>query len=559
MEQFGLRENGGFAGGDAGEKIGGRHAKINQRYLRPIWKANLRDPQKSKGPRQDIPLPTAGKLVFAPLFLLSSMSSIPPAGDVRDQHAETGSAAFQPDDAIDLRDLFVRVMRGLPQIIGLALLGLVLAAGGYLIVSPFQNVSTSTRVSFAYPGFEKGEYPDKSKFQADDIRSPDVIVEALRRRGLDTSPEFQGKVRAAVSVEGVIPPNIVKDRDRLRAAGQNPPVYIPDEYTLTLSVSRNFPLSGIQREQLVGEIVAVYRENFRRTFADIPLAFGDAFAVLKNADFPDYESVFDKEMRDIETYLTQKSTEAKLFRSTATNLTFSDLLRQAQLFSQIRLNETLGLIHQNGLSRNRKIALVKMNDALRVLTDAERRAMDEETVVKDLLTQAQNRDQNYVLGVKSQASQPRSSAPVIDQGVIDSLLANDSYGFLVRRALEAGLKVKQVQADKGLIVEQIENMKSFSKESISDQSTIVTEVLKSISVLETAYQDLVTSIKKTHADFSRQQFGDAIRISDTIKTYGLGVRPLLIPSVVGLFLGCAAGAGLSLLGVYIGSKRKLAA
>jgi len=487
------------------------------------------------------------------------MSSIPPAGDVRDQHAETGSAAFQPDDAIDLRDLFVRVMRGLPQIIGFALLGLVLAAGGYLIVSPFQNVSTSTRVSFAYPGFEKGEYPDKSKFQADDIRSPDVIVEALKRRGLDTSPEFQGKVRAAVSVEGVIPPNIVKDRDRLRAAGQNPPVYIPDEYTLTLSVSRNFPLSGIQREQLVGEIVAVYRENFRRTFADIPLAFGDAFAVLKNADFPDYESVFDKEMRDIETYLTQKSTEAKLFRSTATNLTFSDLLRQAQLFSQIRLNETLGLIHQNGLSRNRKIALVKMNDALRVLTDAERRAMDEETVVKDLLAQAQSRDQNYVLGVKSQASQPRSSAPVIDQGVIDSLLANDSYGFLVRRALEAGLKVKQVQADKGLIVEQIENMKSFSKESISDQSTIVTEVLKSISVLETAYQDLVTSIKKTHADFSRQQFGDAIRISDTIKTYGLGVRPLLIPSVVGLFLGCAAGAGLSLLGVYIGSKRKLAA
>jgi hypothetical protein len=487
------------------------------------------------------------------------MSSIPPAGDVRDQHAENGSAVFQPDDAIDLRDLFVRIMRGLPQIFGLALLGLVLTAGGFLVYSPFQTISTSTRVSFAYPGFDKGEYPDKSKFQADDLRSPDVIVEALKRRGLDTSPEFQSKVRAAISIEGVVPPNIVKDRDRLRAAGQNPPVYIPDEYTLTLSVPRNFPLSGIQREQLIGEIVSVYRENFRRTYADTPLTFGDAFAVLKNADYPDYESVFDKEMRDIETYLTQKSTEAKLFRSTTTNLTFSDLLRQAQLFSQIRLNETLGLIHQNGLSRNRKIALVKMNDALRVLTDAERRALDEEAVVKDLLTQAQGRDQNYVLGVKSQAAQPRTNAPVIDQGVIDSLLANDSYGFLVRKALEAGLKVKQVQADKGLIVEQIDNMKSFSKESLTDQSTVVTEVLKSISVLEAAYQDLVTSIKKTHADYSRQQFGDAVRVSDSIRTVGLGIRPLLVPSVVGLFLGCAAGAGLSLLGIYLGAKRKLAA
>ena len=483
------------------------------------------------------------------------MSSIPPAGDVRDQHAETGPAAFLPDDAIDLRDLFARLMRGIPQILGLALLGVVLVASGFLIYSPFQTISTSTRVSFAFPGFEKGEYPDKSKFQADDLRAPDIVVEALKRRGLDTSADFQSKVRAALSIEGIIPPNITKDRDRLRASGQIPPVYVPDEYSITLSVPRNFPLSGLQRQQLLSEIIGVYRENFRRTFGDIPLAFGNAFSILRNADFPDYESIFDKEIRAITTYLTDKSTEAKLFRSTTTNLTFSDLLRQTQLFSQIHLNETLGLIHQNGLSRNRKIALVKMNDALRLISDEERRALDEESVIKDLLAQAQNHDQNYVLGVKNQAAQPRTNTPVLDQGVIDSLLANDSYGFLVRRALTAGLKVKLVQADKGLLLEQIENMKSFSKGTIDDQSAIVTDVLKSVAVLETAYLELVNNIKKTHADYSRQEYGDAIRISDSILTVGLGIRPLLVPSAVGLFLGFAAGAGLSLLGIYLGAKR----
>jgi len=484
------------------------------------------------------------------------MSSIPPTGDVRDQHAGSGSPEqFPPDDAIDLRDLFARLMRGLPQILGLALLGLVLTTVGFLLYSPFQTISTSTRVSFAFPGFEKGEYPDKSKFQPDDLRAPDVVVEALKRRGLDTSSEFQSKVRAALSIEGIVPPNVIKDRDRLRAAGQTPAVYVPDEYTITLSVPRKFALSGSQRQQLLSEIVNVYRENFQRTFADTPLAFGNAFAILKEADFQDYESVFDKEIRAISSYLTEKSTEAKLFRSPTTNLTFSDLLRQTQLFSQIRLNETLGLIHQNGLSRNRKIALVKMNDALRLINDEERRALDEESVVKDLLTQSQSHDQSYVLGVKNQATQPRTNAPVLDQGVIDSLLANDSYSFLVRRALTAGLKVKQVQADKGLILEQIENLKSFSKENFADQSAIVTEVLKSAGTLEAAYQELVSSIKKTHADFSRQQFSDAIRVSDSILTAGLGVRPLLVPMVVGLFLGFAAGAGLSLLGVYVGAKR----
>jgi len=478
------------------------------------------------------------------------------SGEYREQHSETGEQ--MPDDAIDLRDLFARLMRGLPQILGLALLGLALATTGYLIYSPFETISTSTRVSFAFPGFEKSEYPDKSKFQAEDLRSPDVVVEALKRRGLDTSSEFQSKIRAALSIEGIIPPNIIKDRDRLRAAGQTPPVYVPDEYTITLSMPRKSSLNGVERQQLLGEIVNVYRENFRRTYADIPIAFGNAFTVLKDADYPDYESVFDKEIHAITTYLTQQTTEAKLFRSPTTNLTFSELLRQTQLFSQIHLNETLGLIHQNGLSRNRKIALVKMNDALRLLNDDERRALDGEMVVKDLLTQTQNRDQNYVLGVKSQATQPRTNAPVLDQGMLDSLLANDSYSFLVRRALEAGLKVKQVQADKSLILEQIENMKSFSKENLSDQSVIIAEVEKSTKTLEAAYEELISSIKKTHADFSRQQFGDAIRVSDSIRTVGTGIRPLMLPSVVGLFLGFAAGAGLSLLGVYIGRTKSVA-
>jgi len=475
------------------------------------------------------------------------------SGDNRDEHSTAGQ--YQPDDAIDLRDLFARVMRGLPQIMGLALIGLALAAVGYIIYSPFQSVSTSTRVAFTFPGFEKGEYPDKSKFQSDDLRAPDTVNEALKRCGLSTSADFQSKIRAALTIEGIIPPNITKDRDRLRAAGQTPPPYVPDEYTVSLTLARHFPLDRTHRQQLLGEIVNVYRENFRRTYADMPLAFGNAFAVLRNADFPDYESVFDKEMRSITTYLTDKSDIAKLFRSPTTNLSFSDLLKQTQLFSQIRLNETLGLIHQNGLSRNRKIALVKMTDALRFLNNDERRALDEEGVVQGLLTQVQSRDQNYVLGVKSQATQPRTSAPVLDQSIIDSLLANDSYGFLVRRALAAGLKVKQVQSDKAILMEQIENLKSFGKESLSDQSAIIDETLKSISDLEAAYNELVDSIKKTHADYSRQIFGDAISITAQTNTDS-AIKPILVPSIIGLFLGFAAGAGLSLLGVYIGRHKQ---
>jgi len=472
-------------------------------------------------------------------------------GDNRDHHHE--HQEFAPDDAIDLRDLFARLMRGLPQIIGLTLLGLALAGSGYLIYSPFQSVSTSTRVAFSYPGFEKGEYPDRSKFQADDLRTPEIVMEAMKRCNLEGSTQLESEIRAALSVEGIIPPNIVKDRDRLRAAGQTPPVYVPDEYTVSLTLPRKFPLDRNQHQRLIGEIVSVYRENFRRTYANTPLQFGKAFSVLRNADYPDYEMVFAKEMETITTYLKQKSIEAKLFRSYTTNLTFGELLSQTDLFARIRLNETLGLINQNGFANDKKMALVKMNDILRNLNDEERRALDEESVVKDLLTEVQKRDQNYVLGVKAQAAQSRGSSPVLDQGVIDSLLANDSYSFMVRRVLEASLKVKQVQASKAELLVKIENMKASGKEKLSDQASVAADLQKSVTALEANYNELIDNIKKTHTDFSRQSFGDAIRISDAIMNTSM-IKPVLMPSIVGAFLGFALGTGLSLLGIVIGRK-----
>lgn len=473
-------------------------------------------------------------------------------------------ASQNTDDTINLAELLARLRRGLFVTAGLAFLGLVVASLISLVFNEMQPVATSTRVVFSFPGFERGEYPDKSKFQPDDLRAPAVVAEAIRRQGLDTSSDFQSKIRGAVSIEGIVPPNIIKERDRLRASGQIPPAYVPDEYTVDLSLPRRSALSDQQRNALLNEIVAVYRENFNRTHANVPLAFGSAFTTLRNADFPEYQLILDKEIESITAYLEQlisasglsaqamKATEgASSFRSAMTNMSFKDLLEQTQLFAQIRLNETLGLIHQNGLSKDRSTAIVKMDYYLRVLENQERRAVEEEKVVTGLLAQTQERAQNYVLGVKSQATQPKNESPILDQGLIDSLLANDAYNFLVRRALDSGLKVKQIQAEKARLLELRENMSSFISKNVGDQAQLLIRVGESLKNLETAYNDLVKSIRDTYADFSRQQYGDSVRLSDRVRTPGM-IKSMAVAGMVGGFLGLVLGAGLSLLGVYFG-------
>ncbi len=463
------------------------------------------------------------------------------------------------EDSIDIRELFQRLGRGLAQTAGLALLGVVIAAIGYLVISPYRPVSTSTRVNFAFDGFERGEYPDHSKFQADDLRSSEIIAVALRKLNLDTSDAFQGQIRGALNVEGLISAEVVKQRDRLRSAGQIPPPYTPDEYVITLTLPRKFPLSVAQRERLLSEIVSAFQERFQRTYARLPVDFGNVRDALQGADFPDYVILLESEVKNISEYLTQQTEKAKSFRSSSTNLSFPDLTKQVDLFKQIQLDDVLGLIRMNSLTRNKQKALMKMDYTILTLKDQERLALEEEKVAREYLDKTEARAQNYVVGIKSQVPQQRADAPMLDQGLVDSLLANDSYNFTLRKALDASLKVRGIQSEMAKIQERRKELNGTSNTiELPDRESTMKTVEAALKTLLANYDQLMGNIRKTHADYARQQFGNAIRLSDQIITVDRSVaRTLIVPSAIGGFLGMALGMGLSLLGIYVGSAKKV--
>lgn len=461
------------------------------------------------------------------------------------------SSAPAPEDMIDIMELFRRIGRGLSQIIGLGLLALVITAVVYLLTIPRGSVTTSTRVAFSFQGIERGLYPDNSKFQADDLRSPDVVLDALKRLDVPTSETFQTRIRAALNVEGVVPVEIIKQRDRLLASGQSPSPFIPDEYIVTLVLPRSFPLSTPQRERLLNEIVSAFRAKFQRTYEAVPKGFGNAFETLRDADFLEYELILNEEIQNISQYLTQRLEFDKSYRSPTTNLSFSDLLKMVTNFAQIRMFETLGQVQVNGLSKDRRVALIKIDYHLRTLADRERQAQAEEEVVQSLLSKSQERSQGYVLASKSAASATRQdSSVVLDQGLIDSLLANDSYNFLVRRALDAGLAVKRLQAEKAVLMERRKSLETFLQSPSQDQSTIIAHLENALKQLENSYHVLIQNIRATQEDFNRQRFADAVRLSANVNTDS-AFRRLNVLALLGFSLGVGAGIGLSLLGIYI--------
>ena len=484
---------------------------------------------------------------------MSLVTVSPSASANPNESSSPSTEEIDPYEGIDLRDVAARLCRGLAPTLGLAALGLAVASLIYLLVSPVTTATTSMRVMFSFSGYAKGEYPDNSTFQPDDLRAPDIITEALKRLGLDVNEDLQTRVRAALSVEGIIPASVTKEQDRIRAAGRTPTPYIPDEYLVTLTLPRKIPVSDRQRERLLTAIVNAYQEKFQRTYSSIPTGIGNAFESLRGADYYQYEIILDAEIQSITAYLNRELEQAKTFRSQTTNLTFSDLLSQTKLFSQARVDETLGLIQQNGLSRNRANALVEIDYSLRTLEDREQKAIEDEKVIDDLLNKSQARAQDYVLGNKSAANQQRSDAPVIDQGLIDSLLKNDSTNFLIRQALDTGLKVKSIQAEKAQLQERRKDIEDYMNRKGEDQSALIGQVQRSLGNLEVAYNRLIKNIRATQADFAKQQYADAIQISMEPVTGSL-FKPLAVSAAVGAIVGLALGMGLSLLGVYIGEK-----
>ena len=474
-----------------------------------------------------------------------------------DSSAPPRSPDIHEDRTIDLGELCIRIMKGLPTTLGMGLVGLVISAIVFITSSPFTSLTTQLRVAFAFEGYDLGLNPDKSVFVVDGLISPYIVTEALRKQNLILPQSAQSVIRRALTIEGVIPISVVKERDRLQEAGFSPAPFRPDEFKLSLTLPKKFKLTVDQRQRLLSDVVEVYSKQFQRTYVSAPESLGAAFESLEGTDYFDYELVLSRESINNRQYLAQMMEKDSSFRSPRTNMSFADLVKQNELFTQNRLNETLGLIRQFGLSTNRKTAMIKMDYYLQSLEDKAQRTVEEEKLVTNLLAQAQERAQGHVLGIKSQGGQKGADSPIIDQGLIDSLLANDAYNFLVREALRAGLETRKIQSEISILQERRRTMQGFIDTDSQVETEAVEQLEASLVNLREAYDKLIANIHTTQEDYQRQEFGDAIRISMQPTTQSF-YPALAKAGLVGGFLGAAAGIGLSLLGLT-GGRREFAA
>jgi hypothetical protein len=222
-----------------------------------------------------------------------------------------------------------------------------------------------------------------------------------------------------------------------------------------------------------------------------------------------------------------------------------ELATRVDEFSAIRQDRVLGLIQSVGLSRNRESALIKMDFRLRLLSNEEALARQQEALVRELLDKIATRDASYVLAGKSALDESRS--PILNKEVLDSLIKNDVYGFLVKKTIDAGQRTREIASQRSELEERRKRMETFSRQDYKVRDDLVGEVDKALSALRKDYDQLVALVRDTDADFVRSSLTDAVRVSFGPST-GSSTRSGLI--IIGGWGACGVllGLGLSMVG-----------
>ncbi len=128
------------------------------------------------------------------------------------EKAQTENTAEKGEITIPVVEIFRQLKKYLLIWVLIAVVGAALIFGGSLALSTAHTVPLRAMVGFSFDGIESGLDPNGNKFNANEIKSPTVIQQALT--DLDLSSNLVDSVRSGITVSGVVPSDTI---DKLTA------------------------------------------------------------------------------------------------------------------------------------------------------------------------------------------------------------------------------------------------------------------------------------------------------------------------------------------------------
>lgn len=236
------------------------------------------------------------------------------------------------------------------------LIALLLAA--YLIAySSCSYVHNSNQASMDiklnYEEASRGQNPNKTRFNASQILSDEILGEVIRRGDYDVSV---GELAACLHLSSSFDNSGLGDVENLKIA---------TEYWVNCSADA--AQYGIRPQELLSILGDVYYEYFLQNYAENDQILNLDLSGMDGMDYMDADDFLDMKASELGNYIRNLSYEDSSFRLGEKGETFGSLAEKIDNFSNVELERYRSFVLQNGLSTSKSEYSTRMDYENRLL------------------------------------------------------------------------------------------------------------------------------------------------------------------------------------------------
>ena len=321
-------------------------------------------------------------------------------------------------------------------------------------------------IQLSFENAAEGIAPNGAKFSLDDILSDEVLESALKNVGFDTIYTTE-QIRAAMTVNGVYPDNIVKQMtsydsllDFTTSREFNMKKFNPTQFSVALNNCFDPKVSNSDLGKLLKSILQAYKEYFIAHYSlGFSMASYDELFDLSTYDYPQMLQIIELDMSQLAQYATELYEKDPTYRYAGRG--FNDFYIRLQNLIEndlVRMNANLTM---NALTKNNERLLMQYECEIR---DRENEMEKKNAELANLEKLLASYDKNEIIYLSTSDSLNK-----IDGN------SSETYDFLVENKKEVADRITTLRIEINDYRLKMDDLKQNglvpSKETVSQETT----------------------------------------------------------------------------------------
>ncbi|MDD4564176.1 MAG: hypothetical protein PHE79_01625 [Eubacteriales bacterium] len=455
-------------------------------------------------------------------------------------------------DGISLRELLLVLIRGKKTIIWITIIVFLVSIAGTMIVS---NVDIGTKgtvetaVQLYFSGIETGQTPSGGIYDVNEIKSADVLQNAIGNIDFGSQTISLEKLRRNISFQAVVPDSVAKTLENLKDI-KSDEIKIErlealsgysDIYVVKLNLASDLGLDEEQGRMLLDNIILEYKEYLIYKYGNNAV-LADIFASdidLGQYDYIQAAGILNDQLERMELYVSRNMPRTDV-HSTVTGLNPADISSALESLRNVDMERIYTMIGAFYLTKDpaKAVALYEQLADDKEIEAAQHR--EETAAIKTAITGYKKSEQTIVLG-------DMISAP------ITLTSENKGYNDLVTRFIEAGTMASNAAQDAAYYRSEAERFKT-AMPLTRENSLEAAQAEENINLLQGKLVYWTGVINDTAEDYysaaSYQRYAEQLMTAGTYEKMEEGQSMLLI-AAIGLILGLVLGVLVVLFRAYI--------